>query len=226
VALVRPAGDGALQLRMLQIVASNRPSCLYAGSQWSDAPPIESPPSACVKRLLQFLLARLDAVEEPVRHRTDYDSPAPSEDLQRSGVILIVEDDPQVRDAMEMLLRDEGHHPVTASDGIAALEWLAQETQEGFGTRYASGGLDAVDLVQHWIPEIILLDINMRGYDVFQTARILRRLVTTGETVIIAYTAHAEGDIRDRGVSAGFDAYCRKGVSSEALIWIVRALMR
>lgn len=108
--------------------------------------------------------------------------------------------------------------------GAAAVVELL--TQEGFDTRYASGGLDAVDLVQHWIPEIILLDINMPMYDGFQTARILRRLVATGESAIIAHTAQAEDDIHDRGISAGFDAYCRKGASSEALIWIVRALMR
>ncbi len=74
--------------------------------------------------------------------------PVPSEDLHRSGVILMVEDDPEVRDAMEMLLRDEGHHPVTAPDGIAALEWLAQETVR---------------------PDLVLADYNLpRGMDGLQ----------------------------------------------------------
>jgi two-component system CheB/CheR fusion protein len=74
--------------------------------------------------------------------------PAPSEDLHRSGVILMVEHDPEVRDAMEMLLRDEGHHPVTAPDGIAALEWLAQETVR---------------------PDLVLADYNLpRGMDGLQ----------------------------------------------------------
>ena len=97
---------------------------------------------------------------------------------------------------------------------MGATTVIALLTQEGFDTRYASRGLDAIDLVRHWIPEIILLDINMPRYDVFQTARILRRLVTTGETAIIDYTAQAKDDISDRGVSAGFDADCRKGSSS------------
>ncbi|MDR3737816.1 MAG: ATP-binding protein, partial [Terracidiphilus sp.] len=74
--------------------------------------------------------------------------PQPAEDLHRSGVILIVEDDPEVRDAMEMLLRDEGHHPVTAPDGVAALEWLAQETVR---------------------PDLVLADYNLpRGMDGLQ----------------------------------------------------------
>jgi hypothetical protein len=37
VAWVRPAGDGALQTRVPQMVASNRPLCLYADGLWSDA---------------------------------------------------------------------------------------------------------------------------------------------------------------------------------------------
>jgi two-component system CheB/CheR fusion protein len=77
-----------------------------------------------------------------------------SEDLHRSGVILMVEDDPEVRDAMEMLLRDEGHHPVTAPDGIAALEWLAQETVR---------------------PDLVVADYNLpRGMDGLQMVEKVR----------------------------------------------------
>jgi two-component system CheB/CheR fusion protein len=47
---------------------------------------------------------------------------------RRLGVILIIEDDPEVREALELLLRDDGHHTVTVPDGVAALDWLAQET--------------------------------------------------------------------------------------------------
>ena len=79
----------------------------------------------------------------------------PSLDLHRSGVILMVEDDTKVRDAMEMLLRDEGHHPVTAPDGVAALEWLAQETVR---------------------PDLILADYNLpRGMDGLQMVKKVRQ---------------------------------------------------
>ena len=39
----------------------------------------------------------------------------------RSGTILVVEDDPEVRDLLQLLLKDEGHNVVTAQDGAAAL---------------------------------------------------------------------------------------------------------
>ena len=108
--------------------------------------------------------------------------------------------------------------------GAAAVVTLL--TQEGFDTRFANGALDAVDQTRRWIPEIILVDIDMPGYDGFQTARILRRLNTTCHAAIIAYTAQREHDIRDRGVSAGFDAYCQKGASFKTIIWLIQRFAR
>jgi CheY-like chemotaxis protein len=108
--------------------------------------------------------------------------------------------------------------------GAAAV--VALLSQEGFDTHYATGGPHAVDLVRHWTPDIILLDINMPEHDGFQTARILRRLLVTAEAAIIAYTAQSEEDVHDRGISAGFDAYCQKGTPPETLLWLIHALMR
>ena len=44
-----------------------------------------------------------------------------------TGTILVIEDDADLRELLEMILREEGHHPVTAPDGVAALELLAHE---------------------------------------------------------------------------------------------------
>ena len=38
-----------------------------------------------------------------------------------AGAILVVEDDPEVRELLELLLRNEGHRVAAAPDGIAAL---------------------------------------------------------------------------------------------------------
>ena len=46
--------------------------------------------------------------------------------VTRSGAILIVEDDPEVRDLLGIVLKSEGHHTTTAVDGVAALALLAQ----------------------------------------------------------------------------------------------------
>ncbi len=44
----------------------------------------------------------------------------------RTGEILIVEDDPEVRDLLELLLKEEGHRTAVAHDGVAALEFVRQ----------------------------------------------------------------------------------------------------
>jgi two-component system CheB/CheR fusion protein len=59
---------------------------------------------------------------------------------RRSGTILIVEDDPEVRDLLEIFVRDEGHRPLMAQDGPTALEMLL------------SGGVE---------PDLVLADYDL-----------------------------------------------------------------
>jgi two-component system response regulator MprA len=44
----------------------------------------------------------------------------------RRGRVLVVDDDPDVRDAVETALELEGHSVMTAADGLAALKRLGQ----------------------------------------------------------------------------------------------------
>ena len=48
------------------------------------------------------------------------------EGVRRTGVILVVEDDPDVCGLLELLLKEDGHHVATALDGLAALEWMTK----------------------------------------------------------------------------------------------------
>ena len=50
------------------------------------------------------------------------------EGVRRTGAILVIEDDPDLRESLKVVLKDEGHRAVTAPDGIAALELVAQGT--------------------------------------------------------------------------------------------------
>lgn len=49
-----------------------------------------------------------------------------AEDVRRTGTILVVEDDPEIRDLLDLVLREEGHSAMSASDGAAALELVAR----------------------------------------------------------------------------------------------------
>jgi two-component system, chemotaxis family, CheB/CheR fusion protein len=48
-------------------------------------------------------------------------------DRQLSGEILVVEDDPEVRELLALVLRQQGHHPATASDGVSALNLVTTQ---------------------------------------------------------------------------------------------------
>jgi two-component system CheB/CheR fusion protein len=49
-------------------------------------------------------------------------------DDRRTGTILLVEDDPELRSLLDLALKDEGHYTATAATGIAALELVARGT--------------------------------------------------------------------------------------------------
>jgi two-component system CheB/CheR fusion protein len=97
------------------------------------------------------------------------------EGARRSGAILIVEDDPEVRGLLELLLKDEGYRTATAADGIAALELAAR------------------GLIQ---PDLILADYNlpngMNGLQV--TAKVRERLHRRIPVIILT------GDISTRSL--------------------------
>lgn len=64
----------------------------------------------------------------PGDRRRDAIDAQPSENASRTGVILIVEDDPEVSDLLEQYLKDEGHRTAVAVDGVQALELVARGT--------------------------------------------------------------------------------------------------
>jgi len=49
-----------------------------------------------------------------------------AEPVQRTGSVLIIEDDPEVCKLLDVLLKDQGCHTATAPDGIAALDLVAR----------------------------------------------------------------------------------------------------
>ncbi|WP_277185100.1 response regulator [Caballeronia sp. BR00000012568055] len=99
-------------------------------------------------------------------------------------------------------------------------------TSDGYDTRVALSGVDALHAVDHWSPHIIILDITMPEHDGFATARVLRRIAPTRDAGIIAFTALGEELVRKQGLSAGFDGYCQKGNSPDALVQLIQGLVR
>jgi two-component system, chemotaxis family, CheB/CheR fusion protein len=66
-------------------------------------------------------LGRQDAAQPPSRDQREKE-----EDVRHAGTILLVEDDPAVREMLVLLLEDEGYGTVAAADGSEALELIAR----------------------------------------------------------------------------------------------------
>lgn len=96
---------------------------------------------------------------------------------------------------------------------------------EGFDTRFALSGVDALHAVNDWSPHIIILDISMPEHDGFATARVLRRIARTRDAGIIAFTALGEELVKTQGLHAGFDGYCQKGNPPAALVRLIEHLV-
>ena len=102
-------------------------------------------------------------------------------------MILVAEDHPDSRDALQTLLEALGHRVVVAADGREAV---------------------ARALEEH--PALILMDVMMPEMDGLEATRALRQEATMGAVPIIAVTA-LEG-ARERALEAGCDDYVTKPI--------------
>ena len=115
--------------------------------------------------------------------------------------VLVVDDEPAVRQALQRAL-----------------------TFEGYQVRVAADGQSALDDLLHVPADAILLDVSMPGIDGLE---VCRRLRAAGDhTPILMLTArHATAD-RVAGLDAGADDYLVKPFALEELLARLRALLR
>lgn len=113
-------------------------------------------------------------------------------------VVLLVDDDMRNMFALSSVLEQRGLRVIKAEDGAKALSVLQ--------------GSETAD--------IILMDIMMPGLDGYQTTRAIRELGI--RTPIIALTAKAMKDDRDKCLAAGADDYLTKPVEMERLMSLMR----
>jgi len=119
------------------------------------------------------------------------------------ATLLIVDDDPQVRKLLEVLLQHEGYE-----------------------TRSAVSGEDALTMIEEQHPDLILLDIMMPGMDGYQVASQLKSSAATSTIPIIMLTALNERDARLAGLEAGVEEFLSKPVDRAELWLRVRNLLR
>ncbi|MEU6487599.1 response regulator transcription factor [Streptomyces sp. NPDC046887] len=115
--------------------------------------------------------------------------------------ILIVDDEPAVREALQRSL-----------------------AFEGYGTEVAVDGADALAKIAAYGPDLVVLDIQMPGVDGLTAAR---RVRAAGSTVpILMLTARDTVGDRVTGLDAGADDYLVKPFELDELFARIRALLR
>jgi signal transduction histidine kinase/ActR/RegA family two-component response regulator len=145
-----------------------------------------------------FLPAKVNAEnpEAPKAKAAQNAAPAPTPAKPHEETILVIDDDPAVRDLMSRYLVKSGFHPVTAADGEEGLK-LAKQIR----------------------PRIITLDVVMPGTDGWG---ILKRLKSDPELAGIPVIMVTIVDNEVRGMSLGASSYLVKPVDRDLLAELIQ----
>lgn len=114
--------------------------------------------------------------------------------------VLIVDDNPDIREVLGTYAAKEGFEPITAKDGFEAL-----------------------DLFRRTSPAVILLDVMMPGMDGY---RVCERIRSESDVPIILITAKGEDYERVMGLDIGADDYIVKPFNANEVMARVRAVLR
>jgi PAS domain S-box-containing protein len=123
--------------------------------------------------------------------------------IRVAASILIVDDEPQNCKLLEMQLRPEG-----------------------YATRTAASGQEAIASIAQHAPDLILLDIMMPGMDGYELTRRIKADPATADIPIIMVTAQVEHSARLLGLQAGAEEFLTKPVDRTELVLRVRNLLR
>ena len=118
-------------------------------------------------------------------------------------VVLVVEDEPNIRELVSLHLRLEHAEPVEAADGNTAL-----------------------DLARRQRFDLVILDLMLPGLDGMTVCRAIRRDSANAATPILMLTARREESDKVLGLDSGADDYLTKPFGVRELMARVRALLR
>lgn len=122
---------------------------------------------------------------------------------EAKATVLIVEDEPALRELLSLVLRRAGYRVEAVADGPAALDWIRDRK-----------------------PDLILLDVMLPGMDGFAVCRRLRTLWPLRTVPILMLTAMGRIEDKLQGIEAGADDYLTKPVAIPELLGRVEMHLR
>jgi two-component system chemotaxis response regulator CheY len=118
----------------------------------------------------------------------------------KAPLVLVVDDDPEIRDLCDMLLERAGYQPMTAASGEEAVSILEQTT-----------------------PALIVLDLNMPGMDGWSVAALVRKHERTARIPILVLTGLTQ-NVENAARRAGATAFCLKPIDAKRFVKEVKRL--
>lgn len=95
----------------------------------------------------------------------------------------------------------------------------------GFEVIQAYDGNDGVSLAEQYIPDLIVLDIQLPKMDGYLVARILRKNPVLEKTPIVAVTSYAMPGDCEHALAAGCSGYIEKPINPETFVSQVEAFL-
>ena len=117
-----------------------------------------------------------------------------------SGKVLVVDDEPQIRRVLRVILAGERYEVFEARSGESALMRFRE-----------------------FLPDLVLLDLNMPGMGGLETCRSIRE---TSDVPIIVLTVHGGEEEKVEALDAGADDYVTKPFGKQELLARIRAALR
>ncbi len=117
--------------------------------------------------------------------------------------ILVVEDSPDIRALVRMLLEAAAHQVFTANDG-----------QEG------------VSATRDLQPDLVLMDLSLPILSGWEATRAIKSAPETARIPVIAVTAHAMQGDRERALAAGCDGFVAKPIDGETFASVVSSFLQ
>lgn len=93
---------------------------------------------------------------------------------------------------------------------------------KNFEIREASDGLNAIEAVKEWLPDIILMDIMMPNMDGYEASKIIK--ASYPNTVIIVVTAVSDLNMQKNMDAIGVDTYLHKPIDKELILFKLESI--
>ncbi len=117
-------------------------------------------------------------------------------------LVLLVDDEPNIRETVGFILEMEGFKVATASDGT-----------------------EAIDEARRLRPPVVLLDAMLPHRDGFDVCRTIKADPALAATRVVMLTALGQKADQDRAMAAGADFYLTKPFDEEDLLALLRRLV-